>query len=94
MPLCINEKDYNRVLKLLREELEVVEKEMKLIKEGKQKKSAAELQHLQNVQFELQILIHTLVEFVQYDEHNNVVMVNMTDVNKDRLIGFLLTKAQ
>lgn len=95
MPLCINEKDYNRVLNLLKEELKSVETEMSELKEGnRKKKSVSELQSLQNLQFELQILIHTLVEFVQYDEQHQAVMVNMTAVNKDRLIGFLLTKVQ
>lgn len=92
MHLCIDEKKYNKLITLLKEELKKVQLNIERLSLPGSVKNYYELQNAQNVQFELQILIHTLMEFPQFDEVHNLVIVNMTEINKDRLIGFLLSK--
>lgn len=92
MHLCIDEKEYNKLINLLNEELKKVQLNIEQLSLPGRIKNYYELQNAQNVQFELQILIHTLMEFPQFDEVHNLVIVNITEINKDRLIGFLLSK--
>lgn len=85
----MNEKHYNNLIRSLKEELNVITYQLT---ENQAKTPRSRVHELQNLQFELQILIHTLTEFPQFDELNGIVIINMTDANKDRLIGFLLSK--
>lgn len=85
MALCISEQDYEKVIAALRDEL-------RLVKQDVQRASQERQLITQNIQFELQILLHALTEFTQYDEDGNVILVNLSEQNKNRLIGFLLSK--
>ena len=85
----MNEKHYNNLLQSLKKELNHITYQLT---ENQSKTPRSRVPELQNLQFELQILIHTLTEFPQFDELNKIVIINMTDANKDRLIGFLMSK--
>lgn len=47
-----------------------------------------------NVKFELEMLKLCIEEFSEYDFKNEEYVLRMVELNKDRLIGYLLTKLE
>lgn len=85
--LCITEEKYKQLIGSLQNEAEVITRQL----QERDKYSDTPIV-LQNIQFELKILLHALTDFIQYEEEHQTVMLNLSEQNKNRLIGFLLEK--
>lgn len=79
----ISEQGYEKVIAVLRNELRLVKQDMQWASQDRQV-------IIQNIQLKLQILLHTLTEFIKYDENGKVILVNLSEQNKTRLRSFFV----